>query len=229
MNKSTFLHTIFDELLSFYGPQYWWPADTPFEVMLGAILTQNTSWSGAEKAISGLRNLTTLNPKDILILANEELETAIRPSGYFRQKAGRIRTLCLYCIESYKGDVKRMGTASTHRLREELLSLVGIGPETADSILLYALGRPVFVVDAYTVRLCSRLGLCDGTTKYEKVQSVFMEGLKPDATLYNEFHALIVHHSKTHCRKTSPQCIDCVLLEHCKYGSISVKKERGEN
>jgi endonuclease-3 related protein len=229
MSTSATLKQIYSFLLETYGPQHWWPADTPFEVMLGAVLTQNTSWSGAEKAITELRSLTALNPLGITTLSNEEIEQAIRPSGYYRQKTDRIRTLCLYCLEKYEGDVEQMKTASTDQLRKELLSLSGIGPETADSILLYAFGRPVFVVDAYTVRLCSRLGLCDGAAKYDIVQSTFMEGLKPDATLYNEFHALIVHHSKTHCRKTSPQCIDCVLLEHCKYGSISVQKEGGEN
>jgi endonuclease-3 related protein len=183
--------------------------------MLGAILTQNTSWNGADKALVGLRSLTVLDPMSISVLSDEQLEGAIRPSGYFRQKAGRIRTLCLYHLENYEGDVERMQLAPTDRLREELLSIKGIGPETADSILLYALDRPVFVVDAYTVRLFSRLGLCAESPRYDDVQSLFMDNLESDAEVFNEYHALIVKHCKQRCRKQLPVCTDCPLIGVC--------------
>lgn len=215
MTLSQFLQQVYETLFETYGPQHWWPADTPFEVMLGAVLTQNTSWSGAEKAITELRSLTALNPLGITTLSNEEIEKAIRPSGYYRQKTDRIRTLCLYCLEKFEGDVEQMKTASTDQLREELLSLSGIGPETADSILLYALDRPVFVVDTYTIRLLSRLGLCPVDGKYHKVQDLFMYNLDRDPQQYNEYHALIVRHCKERCRKRSPVCTECPLNDVC--------------
>ena len=152
---------IYNLLMKENGPQDWWPADSPFEVMFGAILTQNTNWANVEKAMASLRGVCELTPEGILSLTPDCLEEAIRSSGYFRQKSARLHGFCRFLIDEYEGDLSRLGSVPTARLREMLLALHGIGPETADSILLYALNRPVFVVDAYTIRLLSRLGLCD--------------------------------------------------------------------
>lgn len=215
MNTSTLLQHIFESLLAFYGPQHWWPADTPFEVMVGAILTQNTAWTSVEKAIARLADICDMTPQGILALPSAQLEEAIRPSGYFRQKAQRLRHLCGYLLERYGGMIPNMNGIPIARLRVELLRLHGIGPETADSILLYALEKPVFVVDAYTVRLCSRLGMIDGNSKYARVQSLFMDNLEPDVTTFNEYHALMVKHGKERCRKRAPLCKECPLGDMC--------------
>lgn len=217
MNTSTLLQHIFESLLAFYGPQRWWPADSPFEVMVGTILTQNTAWTGVEKAISRLAGVCDMTPQGVLALHSAQLEEAIRPSGYFRQKAQRLRHLCGYLLEMYDGIIPRMNGIPVAKLRAELLRLHGIGPETADSILLYALEKPVFVVDAYTVRLCSRLGMIDGNSKYARVQSLFMDNLEPDAATFNEYHALIVRHCKQKCRKQSPVCKECPLVSYCTF------------
>ncbi len=217
MTLSRSLQKVYNTLLDSYGPQSWWPAETPFEVMLGAILTQNTAWTNVEKAITGLKKACDLTPEGILSLAPEQLEEAIQSSGYFRQKAERVHGFCLYLVKTSEGDISRMEDIPTGKLREELLALKGIGPETADSILLYALSRPIFVVDAYTRRLLSRLGLCSETAKYEDLQAQFMDNIDPDAEMFNEYHALIVRHAKERCRKREPQCMECVLWEFCAF------------
>jgi len=151
MNNADILNNIFENMLDTYGPQSWWPADTPFEMMLGAILTQNTSWTNVEKALTNLSKVCELSPEDILSLTPDRLEEAIRPSGYFRQKAKRLNIFCRFCLEEYEGDLNQMKFVQIKELRKQFLDLHGIGPETADSILLYALDKPIFVVDAYTV------------------------------------------------------------------------------
>ena len=219
MNSPLALMDIYGRLLESYGPQDWWPADSPFEVMVGAVLTQNTSWSGAERAIGGLKMHCGMTPEDILTIPEEKLRELIRPSGYFRQKAGRLRGLCRFLADGGGGrGLSRFGERPTEELRERLLALTGIGPETADSILLYALDRPVFVVDAYTVRLLGRLGVLPGKGAYGEVQELFMEGLPAEAALYNEYHALIVIHGKERCRKRDPLCEGCPLYEVCGFG-----------
>jgi endonuclease-3 related protein len=222
MSRTTILKIVYETLYKNHGSQSWWPADTPFEVMSGAILTQNTAWTNVEKAFAGLREVCELTPEGILSISRDELEEAIRPSGYFRQKAGRLRGFCQFLAQRYGGDPSSMGPVPVAELREELLSLHGIGPETADSILLYALDRPVFVVDAYTVRLFSRLGLCDEKAKYDDVQALFMENLEPDTGMFNEYHALIVRHCKLICRKRTPECGECTLRDLCSFGSLGV-------
>ena len=217
MSRAAFLKIIYDTLYRTYGPQDWWPADSPFEVMLGAILTQNTNWGNVEKAMASLRGVCELTPEGILSLTPDCLEEAIRSSGYFRQKSARLRSFCQFLIDGYGSDLSGMGGYKTGELREELLSLNGIGPETADSILLYALQRPVFVVDAYTIRLFSRLSLCIEKAKYHEVQNLFMDHLEPDVQMFNEYHALIVTHCKQACRKRTPECKDCVLAEMCAF------------
>lgn len=219
MSRSATLLEIYYLLLKEYGEQHWWPADTPFEVMLGAILTQNTAWTNVEKAITGLKKACDLTPEGILSLAPDQLEEAIWPSGYFRQKANKVRGFCHYLVKACEGDISRWEDIPTSRLREELLALKGIGPETADSILLYAFSRPVFVVDAYTVRLFSRLALCEEKSRYDHVQALFMDNLEHDASTFNEYHALVVKHSKHACTKRNPRCGNCPLINLCAWKS----------
>jgi len=210
---------IYQLLLKEYGEQNWWPADTPFEVALGAILTQNTAWGNVEKAISSLKHACALTPESVISLSEEELQAAIRPSGYFRQKAERLRALCRFLIDEYKGDLSLTVRSSIKELRQQFLALKGIGPETADSILLYALDRSVFVVDAYTVRLFSRLGLCEEKMKYGAVQALFTDNLEPDVKMFNEYHALVVLHCKLRCTKREPSCNVCPLRGMCAWNS----------
>ena len=215
MSQSDLLYQIYTRLQEEYGPQHWWPADTPFEVMLGAILTQNTAWTNVEKAMASLRGVCGLTPEGILSLTPDRLENAIRSSGYFRQKSARLRSFCRFLMNQYGGDLSGMGGYDTGELREELLSLKGIGPETADSILLYALDRPVFVVDAYTIRILSRLGLVGESIRYDEVQALLMENIEPEIALFNEFHALFVAHGKNRCTKRSPKCLGCPVSDIC--------------
>ncbi|UCG38591.1 MAG: endonuclease III domain-containing protein [bacterium] len=214
------LHQLYETLYGSYGSQRWWPAEGPFEVMLGAVLTQNTTWSGVEKAMPALKAACDMTPAGLLSLPLERLQEIVRPTGYFRQKALRLRNLCRFLLDRYGGDLALMDRVPTPVLRQEFLALHGIGPETADSILLYALNRPVFVVDAYTVRLLPRLGLADGRQGYREVQDLFMENLPPDTGLYNEYHALIVAHGKGRCRKQTPRCMECPLEAMCLHGRM---------
>lgn len=210
------LMKIYSRLLDHYGPRNWWPAETPFEVAVGAILTQNTNWSNVEKAIVNLCAAEALDCDRVCELDRQELETLIRSSGFFRQKAERLQLFCHHLRDNYHGSLEKMLSHPLETVRAELLQLKGIGPETADSILLYAGERPSFVVDAYTVRLFSRVGLLEGSEKYEQIRSLFMQQLPRQSSLYNEYHALIVIHCKEHCRKR-PLCPDCPLEERCLY------------
>ncbi|TNF50635.1 endonuclease III domain-containing protein [bacterium] len=216
LNQRTALTDIYNRLLERYGPQGWWPADTPFEVILGAILTQNTAWRNVETALASLKEAAPLELERILDLEEESLQQSIRPSGYYRQKARRLRTICRYLLEKYDGDILALAEMETADLRDELLKLDGIGPETADSIILYAFERPVFVVDAYTMRIFGRLGHLRGRESYNQVQAMFTQSLELDADMFNEYHALIVRHGKQTCRKTDPLCPDCCLLDICR-------------
>lgn len=210
------LMTIYQRLFDYYGPRHWWPAETPFEVAVGAILTQNTNWSNVEKAINNLRAANALSCQAISHLPRTELETLIRPSGFFRQKAERLQLFCNYLRVHYHCSLETLLQQPLKPLRKELLELKGIGPETADSIMLYAGEHPTFVVDAYTGRLFSRLGFLDGTEKYQQIRSFFMSQLDSHSELYNEFHALIVIQCKEHCRK-KPLCDNCPLEMICSY------------
>lgn len=203
---------IYHRLLSYFGPQNWWPGETEFEIMVGAILTQNTSWRNVEKAISILKENSLLNPKALSHISIKRLSTLIRSSGFFRIKAERLSHFVRYLMRRYKGDIGKMGKADTDTLREELLEIKGIGPETADSILLYALNRPLFVIDSYTRRVFSRHNYFNERERYEKIQKFFMKNLPKDPKIYNEYHALIVRLAKTYCRKR-PLCKDCPLNE----------------
>jgi endonuclease-3 related protein len=202
---------IYRTLLDFFGPQHWWPGETPFEVAVGAILTQNTSWTNVEKAIANLKAAGYLDATRLHELYTAELEKLIRPAGYFRIKAKRLKNFIDWLCNEYGGDLQNLEAISTTRLREELLSLSGIGPETADSILLYALNRPIFVVDTYTARVMVRHGLISPEgLDYHQLQDLFMSNLEPDAALFNEFHALLVMTGKDYC-KPKPRCSPCPL------------------
>lgn len=218
------LQNIYRKLLHHYGPRNWWPAETPFEVVIGAILTQNTNWNNVVKAISNLRQAGALTPTAILGLTTAELELLIRPSGFFRQKAERLQLFCHHLDNHHQGDMNTFLQQELDLVREELLKLKGIGPETADSILLYAGQRPSFVVDAYTGRLFSRLGLLNGNEKYDQIRALFMSRLDRNVQLYNEFHALIVIHCKDICRK-KPLCSDCLLIDICPYPKKILSQE----
>jgi endonuclease-3 related protein len=208
---------IYERLLGEYGHRNWWPGETPFEIMVGAILTQNTAWGNVEKAIRNLSEAKALAPGAIAALPVKELERLIQPSGYFRQKAGRLQGFALHLVKRYAGDLCLLFSGPLENIREELLTQNGIGPETADSILLYAGHLPSFVVDAYTMRIFSRLGLLNGKEKYAEVRSFFMNHLPHDTQLFNEYHALIVEHGKTTCKKRKPLCTDCPLRETCLF------------
>ncbi len=208
-------HT-YQKLLDHYGSRNWWPAETPFEVVIGAILTQNTNWKNVEKAIANLRQVDALTLEAILDLELAALEQLIRPSGFFRQKAERLQFFCRYLQEYHQGSLDHLFKRKLNLVREELLRLKGIGPETADSILLYAGQRPSFVVDAYTYRLFGRLGVLSGKEKYPEVRDFFMSHLPQDIQLYNEYHALIVIHCKDFCRK-KPLCSNCPITDICLY------------
>ncbi|NJC88487.1 MAG: endonuclease III domain-containing protein [Desulfuromonas sp.] len=211
------IQSVFRQLEAHFGQQQWWPAETPFEVIVGAILTQNTAWTNVEKAIANLRAAGALSPTAIRRLPIGELELLIRPAGFFRQKAVRLRHVTTVLVEHYAGSVENLCAGSLDEARRRLLALPGIGPETADSILLYAAHRPSFVVDAYTRRIFARLGLLAGTESYEVVRTRFMSELPTDVPLFNEYHALIVTLAKRHCRKQRPDCPACPLCPVCRH------------
>lgn len=201
---------IYHKLYSFYGPQNWWPGDTPFEVAVGAILTQNTNWSNVEKAIRNLKAEKMLSAHAMYKLPVERLAGLIRPAGYFNVKAKRLLSFLDFLMKDYGGSMKRMQKETTGTLREKLLAVNGIGPETADSILLYALDKPVFVIDAYTKRALSRHGILEYNASYDEYQELFHREFDQDLRLYNEFHALFVMVGKDYC-KPKPRCETCPL------------------
>lgn len=203
--------SLYDRLHEAYGHQSWWPAEEPFEMMVGAILVQNTNWNNVEKAIARLQ--PDLSPERIREMSDEELEDRIRPSGFFRMKTQRLRAF-LHWLERYGDDVEVLQQKDTNVLRKELLAVKGVGAETADSILLYALERPVFVIDAYTHRIMNRIGY-DFPKKYEEAQAFFEQALPRSGDLFNDFHAQFVRHAKEHCKK-KPVCEGCPLESDCE-------------
>jgi endonuclease-3 related protein len=207
---TTALADVYGRLLAAYGPQHWWPGDSPFEILVGAVLVQNTAWQNVRKAIDNLKRADLLEPHALYEVPAEELQDLIRPAGYFRMKARRLRNLLKLLVEKYDGSLEVMFRTDLATLRAELLAVNGVGPETADSILLYAGGLPTFVVDAYTHRVFARHGWIEFDADYYAVQEHFESGLERDAALYNEYHALLVRVGRLHCRKT-PQCGGCPL------------------
>jgi endonuclease-3 related protein len=202
------LRRIYIRLYATFGPQHWWPAKSPLEVMVGAVLTQNTAWTGVERAIAVLKSHRLLSLTRLSRLSPPQLAPLIRDAGFHNLKARRL--LALIDWLKNKGGIAALRRVETHLLRSELLACHGIGPETADSILLYALGRPVFVIDAYTRRILSRYGLASGNEPYDELRLMFEQSLPSDPRLFNEYHALLVKLAKTHCR-TRPDCSACPL------------------
>ena len=199
-------------LLDNFGTQHWWPGDGLFEMMTGAILTQNTSWSNVEKAIDNLKSRDLLSIKTLFDLTEEELARLIKPAGYFNVKARRLKNLVRFLIDKYEGDLDKFIKEDIYQLREGLLSVNGVGPETADSIILYAAEKPVFVIDTYTHRILSRHNMVEGQVTYDELQALFMDNLPAETGLFNEFHALIVITGKEYCRK-NPKCDICPLKD----------------
>ena len=196
-----------------HGPQHWWPSkDGPFEVMVGAVLTQNTAWLNVERAIANLNRQRALTPRAILNAHPKRLASWLKPSGYFNVKAKRLRAFCRWYLA--QGGIKALRALPTARLRAALLTVNGVGLETADDILLYAFARPVFVIDAYTRRIFKRLGLIDGDEEYETLRALFERRVRKNVARYNEYHALIVRHGKEICR-TRPRCSVCCLAGGC--------------
>ena len=204
------LSVIYKKLYRAFGPQHWWPGETPFEVAVGAILTQNTNWGNVEKAIANLKNDRKLNAAALHGLPVGRLATLIRPAGYFNIKAKRLKHFMDFLVREYGGSMAKMKKEEVAVIREKLLDVNGIGPETADSIILYALEKPVFVIDAYTKRVLSRHNILDHDSSYDKFQQLFHRNLGKDVQLFNEYHALIVRVAKEHCR-TKPVCAGCPL------------------
>jgi endonuclease-3 related protein len=200
-----------------FGPTGWWPGESAFEVAVGAILTQNTAWRNVEKAIANLKRERLLSPRAIVKCPAGRLEAALRPSGYFRVKARRLLSFCDYLLERYRGSMARMAEQPLDTLRPELLAVHGIGPETADDILLYACEKPVFVVDAYTRRILARHGLVKGTLGYEDLRTVFESSLSPDVAMYKEYHGLLVYTGNTFCRRAA-RCEECPLRHELPNG-----------
>ena len=219
------LQKIYMRLFAKYGPQSWWPAQSCFEVIIGAILTQNTNWTNVTKAVANLRRENLLTPLALKNIPLKNLSTWIKPAGYFNVKAKRLKNFVDFFFKEYDGRMDRMAEVPLEELRKKLLSVNGIGPETADSILLYALDKPVFVVDAYTKRILSRHHLIDADAPYHEVQKKFTQSLKADANLFNEYHALIVRLAKDNCR-TKPRCERCPLKD-INYPRFNFRKVQG--
>lgn len=208
----TSAHGVYQRLAESLGPQHWWPGESPFEVLVGAVLVQNTAWKNVERAIGNLRDAGALEPRRLLALRPEELEELIRPAGYFRLKAKRLRNLVAMVVERFDGSLEAMRDADLSSLREELLAVNGVGPETADSILLYALDKPALVVDAYTHRIWARHGWIEYDTDYHRLQEHLVGELPAEAAVYNELHAQLVYIGHHYCRRT-PKCESCPLRD----------------
>lgn len=212
MGKKSFdLNLAYKKLYKAFGPQRWWPGDTPFEIIVGAILTQNTNWGNVEKAIANLKRGGLLSAKKLVAIHPATLASLIRPAGYFRVKTKRLKNFLKFFLNGYGGKIEALKARKAGLLRDELLSVNGIGQETADSILLYALEKPIFVVDAYTKRILNRHYLVPEETTYEEVQQIFMDHLAHKVPLFNEFHALLVKCGKHYCRPQNPLCKQCPL------------------
>ena len=208
---------IYRLLLDSHGPQHWWPGDSPFEVMVGAVLTQAAAWTNVEKAIANLKDAGALSPNALRAMPVEELASLLYPVGYYNSKAKKLKALVEYFGDRYNDDLDPMARVDVLTLRTELLGVYGIGEETADDILVYAVGKPAFVIDAYTRRICVRLGLSTERASYRELQNLFVDNLPPDVQLFNEYHALLDRHGKEVCKK-EPLCRECVLQDICPYG-----------
>ncbi|MEF2229474.1 MAG: endonuclease III domain-containing protein [Pseudodesulfovibrio sp.] len=211
MRTADTLLAMYETLLESLGPSRWWPGDSPFEVAVGAVLTQNTNWANVEKAIGNLKTRGVLDARTMYALPPGELAELIRPAGYYNIKAKRLRNFLGFLGREADFDILSLKDRTLRDLRPQVLGISGIGPETADAILLYALEFPVFVIDAYTFRMLGRHGLADEDMDYHGLQAVFMDALPEDVALYNEFHALIVRVGKDWCKKKAGLCASCPL------------------
>jgi len=210
------LYSIYELLLDRYGPQGWWPAETPFEIVVGAILTQSVAWSNVEKAITSLKEAGLIDLHELDRAAVEQIASLIHSTIYYNEKAKKLKNLLHFLKQRYHGELSRLFCLPVPELRAELLSIKGVGEETADSIILYAAGKPSFVIDAYTRRIFFRLGLAHEKEKYTKLRSLFMNNLEQGTSLYNEYHALLVRHGKEHCCPI-PVCAGCPLGSLCDF------------
>ncbi|MCX8069224.1 MAG: endonuclease III domain-containing protein [Thermodesulfovibrionales bacterium] len=204
------LMKLYNILFDSFGPQHWWPGDSPFEVSVGAILTQNTNWQNVEKAIANLKKQRVLSPKSIYNLPHEKLAELIRPSGYYNVKAKRLKNFVSFIVDNHNGSLMNLKKYDIEDIRQQLLSIIGIGKETADSIMLYALDKPIFVIDTYTKRILSRHDIVHESADYDNCQSLFHQNIDPDISLYNEYHALFVKVGKYYC-KPRANCDNCPL------------------
>jgi len=211
MQKRDILLKIYNSLYNYFGPLKWWPGDTPFEIMVGAILTQNTSWSNAEKAIDNLKKENLLEPEKLYRINQEKLAQLIKSSGYYNIKAQRLKNFLNLFVNEFEGSAEKMFSDDSGELRKKLLNVNGIGPETADSILLYAGKKPFFVVDTYTKRVFSRHKLISKDSTYYQIQEFFSQNLDGNVELFNEFHAQIVMLGKTICTSKNPDCAKCPI------------------
>ncbi|PRR73760.1 endonuclease III domain-containing protein [Neomoorella humiferrea] len=227
-NISTALMTIYQRLYHYFGPRHWWPAETPFEVIVGAILTQNVTWKNVEKAINNLKTAELLTPEALYTADPSVIETHIRPAGFYRTKAKKLKAFVHHIWEKYDGSLTNMFSQPLKNLRKELLSIYGIGPETADAILCYAGNYPIMVMDAYTLRVFSRLGLLSPKANYEEMQQLFMDNLPHDHYIFNEYHALIDALANKICRKNKPHCNLCPLNDLCAWPKEEKENKKAE-
>ncbi len=218
------LEEVYARLYAHFGPQHWWPSETPFETIVGAILTQNTAWTNVEKALANLKRAGRLDPARLRATRADRLASLIRPSGYYNLKAKRLHAFLDFLFQHHRGRLGRLFRLDVKPLREQLLAVYGIGPETADSIILYAAGKPVFVVDAYTRRIMARVGLAREEASYDELQQMFMAGLPHDVRRFNEYHALLVALGKDWCTKRAPRCEQCPLRPVCRTGKSSPRQ-----
>jgi len=210
------LLNIYHQLMARYGPQYWWPAPEPFEIIVGAILTQSAAWGNVEKAIANLKSAGALSPSALRQLPLTELARLIHPCGYYNAKALKLKSFVHWLGEHYNDNLSKLFAHDIDYLRPQLLSVHGIGPETADSIILYAANKPIFVIDAYTRRIINRIGLAPAGNSYSAYQALFMDNLPTDTRLFNEYHALLVRLAKEVCRR-HPFCPQCCLNDSCQF------------
>ena len=207
---------LYERLHETYGPQHWWPARSEFEVVVGALLMQQTAWANVERALANLRDAGLLEPHALAAASVPQIRRHVRVAGLYATKPARLKAFCRHLVDRADGDLKEFFRGPTDAVRKDLLAQPGVGPETADSLLLYAGGHPIFVVDAYTIRIGTRVGLFR-TTEYEEVQKFFEARVPRDVRRYREYHALLVRHAKTFCR-ARPRCAACPLRRMCAYG-----------